>query len=337
MFVFIVLVFAALVAGGVAAQDEPLKVLATTTLIADVAQNVGGDLVVVSSLLPPNTDTHAYEPTPSDAVRAAGADLLLVNGAGYEAFLTNLLANAGSDVEPVVVSNGVSILGFGGHDPEEDEHEGDDPTATEGIGVLGGDNFACEPHAHEADEEDEEHEHGACDPHVWMNPQNVKVWASNIADAFAAADPANAETYRANAAAYAEQLDALDAEVADILSIVPEERRILVTNHEFMGYFAEHYDFEIVGTVLPSLTTDVEVNPQQLAAIVELVEAEGVPAIFAEVSANPQLAQIVAQETGIEVINTLYSESLSEAGGAADTYLNFLRYDAQVIADALSA
>jgi ABC-type Zn uptake system ZnuABC Zn-binding protein ZnuA len=164
----------------------------------------------------------------------------------------------------------------------------------------------------------------------------VKVWASNIAEAFATADPAHAETYRANALAYQETLDALDAEVTALLATIPEESRVLVTNHEFFGYFAHHYGFEVAGVVIEGGTTLNAPSPQELAALIEVVEAEGVPAIFAEVSAQPELAQAVADATGITVVTAIYSDSLSAgADSPASTYVDYLRYNAGVIAAAL--
>jgi ABC-type Zn uptake system ZnuABC Zn-binding protein ZnuA len=169
-----------------------------------------------------------------------------------------------------------------------------------------------------------------------MNPLNAAVWAQNVADALAEADPANAEAYAANAAAYIAELEAVDAEIEALVAQIPEESRVLVTNHEFMGYFAARYGFEVAATVLPGGTTGTEVDPQALAELIAFIQAEGVPAIFAEVTANPQLAEIVAQDAGITVVSTLYSESLSDASGPAATYLDYIRYNAQVIVDALA-
>jgi ABC-type Zn uptake system ZnuABC Zn-binding protein ZnuA len=322
------------------AQDTPLKVVATTSIIADVARNVGGELVDVASLVPPDSDIHAFQPSPDDAVLVAQADVLLVNGAGLELFLGDLLENAA--VEPVVVSNGIEMLPFGEHGEEAaGEAHTDEEAQAEGevVGVLG-DEGVCEAeaeHEEEASEADEEeHEHGSCDPHVWTNPQNVVIWTRNIAAAFAAADPANAELYIASADTYIAQLEALDAEVEEILSALPEERRVLVTNHEFFGYFAHRYGLEVVGAVITGGSTLSEPDPQALADLIAIIKEEGVPAIFAEVSANPQLAEIVAAETGINVVTTIYSDSLSEPGSPADTYLNYMRYNAQTIAEALS-
>ncbi|MDX2137480.1 MAG: metal ABC transporter substrate-binding protein [Chloroflexota bacterium] len=364
----LLLVLSLLSFGIVSAQEAPLRVLATTSIVADVAQNVAGDLLTVEALLPIGADTHAFEPVPADAVRVAEADILLTVGAGYEGFLGDLLENAGDDAaQVVVVSNGIEILGFSEdeHDHEDEEHHSEeataDPMATpeaeaehedehehegaEHIGVLGSEDLECEAHEDEDHSkrftndiahDEHEHEHGACDPHVWTDPRNVIVWANNIADAFTTADPTNADTYRANADAYIASLEVLHAEIEALVETLPEERRVLVTNHEFMGYFAYAYSFEVVGTVLPGVTTDLEPNPQELAELIELIGEEGVRAIFAEVSANPQLAEVVAEEAGIAVVTTLYSESLSETDGPASTYLDYMRYNAQTIVTALS-
>lgn len=325
-------VLLALTIGRVSAQSTPLKVVATTTIIADVARSVGGDLVEVTALVPPNADIHAFQPSPEDAVRVAEVDVLLVNGAGLESFLGDLLENAA--VEPVVVSNGIDMLPFGGHGDEDhaDEAEG------EFVGVLGEVGVCEDEPTH--DEESVaamESEHGSCDPHVWTDPRNVMTWVANIAQAFATADPDSAGDYIYNADVYAGQLELLESDVERILSEIPEERRVLVTNHEFLAYFAHAFGFKIVGVVVEGGTTLAEPDPQALAELITLIESEGAPAIFAEVSANTDLAEVVAAETGINVVTTLYSDSLSEPGGPAGTYLDYLRYNAQTISGALGS
>lgn len=323
--ILIVLLFMLTGAGMIAAQDAPLNVVATTTIIADVAHNVGGELVSVTAIVPYNTDIHAFQASPADAARIAEADVILVSGVGLETFLSGLEENVAM-VEPVVVSNGIEMLSFA------EEHEAEAEPTEETLGILGVDMECGEDQAHE---ETEAHEHGACDPHVWTNPANVIVWTNNIAQAFAAVDPDHADTYRANAGAYITQLEELDAEIEEILSAIPEDKRILVTNHEFLGYFAHHYEFEVVGTVIPSGSTSVEPDPQQVAALIEIVNTEGVPAIFAEISADNRLAQTIAQEAGVTVVSTLYSDSLGGPDTPADTYINYLRYNAQTVANAL--
>lgn len=352
------LIVLAMASFSTAAQDAPLRVVATTTILADVAQNVGGERVVVSALVPADADAHAFEPTPQDVQRVAAADIVLAVGAGYETFLGGLMENAAS-VPLVIVSNGILMYPFiGDHDhdhgdeavsTEETAHEPEEHGAPEPIGILG-EQGVCEDghHEHEdeahsgdpaaateADHAEDEHEHGACDPHVWTDPDNLAIWADNIAAAFAARDATNADFYRASAESYKAQLQAVRDEMAQILSGVPDERRVLITNHEFMSYFARAFGFEVVGVVIPGGTTAAALDPRSLAELIERVRAEGVPAIFAEASANPDLINAVAQEAGVRVVTAL-SESLTGADGAAPTVLDYLRYNAQTVAAALS-
>lgn len=340
----IVLLFALLLPVSLQAQDAALNVVASTTIIADVARNVGGDLVNVTALIPPDSDVHAFQPAPQDAVMIQQADVVLVNGANLEENLLSLIDNAAT-AEPVVVSGGVPMLAFGGHDHDheaeahaaEEEHDHDDDAhehdAEGTIGHLGEDADCGDAASHE--DEAGEHDHGACDPHVWMNPHNVEIWADNIAAAFAAADPANADTYHANAEAYAEQLEALDAELEAMFASIPEANRVIITNHEFLAYLAARYDLEIVGTVLPSVSTLAEPAPQEVAALIETIEAAGVAVIFGEVSNPNALTQVIAQDVGDVEVVSLYSESLSGPDGAAATYIDYMRTNAQLIVDAL--
>lgn len=331
-----------------AAQETALRVVATTTIIADVARNIGGERVEVTALIPFDADAHAFTATPSDVAAVAQADMVLVNGAGLEAFLSGLLENAG-DVQPVVVSDGVRVLAFGGHghdhddedhddhddedhDDHDDEHHDDHAEALY-IGVLGVD-ADCGDH-HDDEQMDDEHDHGECDPHFWTDPTNVMIWADNIAAAFAVADPENADFYSASAAAYKGTLAELDAQIEALLEGIPHEERVIVTNHEFLAYFAARYDFEIVGVVIPGGTTLAEPSPRELAALIETIRDEGVRAIFAEVSDPGALAGMIAGDiAGVQVV-TLYSDSLSGPGGPASSYIDYMLFNAQAIAAAL--
>lgn len=342
--ILVALLFVLLIAN-VHAQDEPLKVLATTTIIADIAQNVGGDLLSVQSLVPPDTDIHAFEPLPADLRLVEEADILLINGAGLEAFLGRILENV-STVKPFVVGTGIEIIAFSGHEGEDshedDEHENEESHETDHaheidyIGHLG-EVGVCEDTFEEATEEahEDEHAHGECDPHYWENPQNVLLMVDNIAAIFAEADPTNAESYRANAEAYKAKLTVLDAEIEEILSVIPAERRVIITNHDFLTYFAARYDFEVLATVIPSITTLAEPSPQEISALAELIRSEGINVIFAELGDSQRLAEVVAAEVGGELqIISLYSGALS-SDAAASSYIAYMRTNAQTIANAL--
>lgn len=311
--------------GGMAAgaQSEPLQVMATTSLLADVVAQVAGGRASVESLIPPDTDAHAYEPTTDDALRLARADLLFTIGAGYETFIQNLLDNAGATAAVVTVNDGVAILALPGDDAPEQ--------AAEPIGILGSTvECAASLQAATGDQRTD------CDPHTWMSPLNVIVWTQTIAGALAAADPANADAYYENAALYADQLQALDAEIGAQVDTLPPEQRRLLTNHENLQYFAVRYGFETIPALLPGASGDAEIDPQTLAAVIARVQAEGVPVIFVEVTANTALAETLARDAGIQAVSDLYIEALSGPEGPAPTYLDLMRYNAGRIVGALA-
>ncbi|MGD9798205.1 MAG: metal ABC transporter solute-binding protein, Zn/Mn family, partial [Acidimicrobiia bacterium] len=149
-------------------------------------------------------------------------------------------------------------------------------------------------------------------------------------------DGVDADALRAAADDYLEELEGLDAEIEDLLAGIDEDRRILVTNHEVFGYFADRYGFEVVGTVVPSGSTADGASARQLAELVEVIEHEEVPAIFADTSSSDRLAQTLADEVGdIEVVE-LFSESLGDESSEGATYLEMMRTNAERIASALS-
>jgi ABC-type Zn uptake system ZnuABC Zn-binding protein ZnuA len=218
----------------------------------------------------------------------------------------------------------------GEYTPGEDS----EAAVREPLGILGV-NVECDPPA-AADGTQNEHVHSDCDPHTWMSPLNVIVWAQNIADALAAADPANADAYYENAAQYSDELQTLDAEIAaQVNTLAPEQRRLL-TNHENLQYFAARYGFEQVATILPGGSSEAEIDPQALADLIAQVQTAGVPVLFVEVTANTALAETLARDTGIRLVSDLYIESLSGPEGPAPTYADLMRYNAAQIVGALA-
>lgn len=314
-------------ASGAAAEDTPLKVIATTSILADVAARVAGDFAQVDMLLPPDTDAHVYEPVTDDALRLSRADLLLTVGAGYESFLQRLLDNAGARVPVAVVNQGVAILPLGA--------EADDAEAGTPLGILDV-NLTCTALANGTTPDPALQYHDNCDPHTWMNPLNVIVWAQNIAAELALADPAHADAYFENAELYSDELQALDAEIAALAGQLPATDRRLVTNHENLQYFAARYGFETIASIVPGGSSESEPDPQALATIIRQVQAQNVPAIFVEMTANSTLAQMVADDAGAQLVSGLYIEALSAPDGPAPTYLDLMRYNANIIIRALA-
>jgi ABC-type Zn uptake system ZnuABC Zn-binding protein ZnuA len=180
-----------------------------------------------------------------------------------------------------------------------------------------------------------EEEFAEGDPHVWFDPTRVKIVVATIAAKLTEVDPGGADTYAARRDAYQMQLDALDAAIQTHIETIPPERRKLVTNHEALGYYADRYGLTIVGAIIPSLDSRAEPSAEETAALIDRIEAEGVPAIFAETSLNPDLAREIADQTGIKIVDNLYTESLGEPGSGADTYLGLMMTDTMLIVEAL--
>ncbi len=183
--------------------------------------------------------------------------------------------------------------------------------------------------------EEHAHEHGEFDPHIWHDPNNAVVMVENIRAALVAADPANADTYNGSAEAYTAQLTDLDAAIREQVALIPEANRILVTSHDTFGYFGNEYGFEISSALESVSTESADPSAGEIAELVEFIQAEGVPAIFAENIANPDLMQRIADEAGVVLAPTLYTDALGQAGTPGATYLEMMRYNMEVITTAL--
>jgi ABC-type Zn uptake system ZnuABC Zn-binding protein ZnuA len=173
------------------------------------------------------------------------------------------------------------------------------------------------------------------DPHYWLDPVLVKTYVANILEGLIRLDPAGEDGYRRNASAYTAQLDELDSWIASRISQIPAEQRILVSNHESLGYFADRYGFSVLGSIFPGISPDAQPTASQMAELIDKIRASGVHAIFLETGANSQMAEQIAQETGCRVVTGLFTHSLTPPGGVASTYLDMMRYDVDLIVEAL--
>jgi ABC-type Zn uptake system ZnuABC Zn-binding protein ZnuA len=277
---------------------ERLKVVATTSIVADVVDHIGGDRIDLTRLMPPGADPHSFEPTPQDVAAVSDAHIVFANGAGLEEFLEPLLESAGAEAKTLSLSQGIELHEF------EDDGEG-------------------------------EHEHGV-DPHTWTDPNNVRVWAQNIAQALSALDPAGAAAYESNANEYGAALEELNSWIEEQVALVPVAQRRMVTDHATFGYFAERYGFEMVGAIIPGYSTLSAPSAQELASLQDAIRDLGVQAVFVGNSVNPSLAQRVAEDSGVELV-FLYTGSLSDSDGPASSYLEFMRYNVSQVVTALSA
>ena len=309
-----------------APQARKYRVLATTTIVGDVVSNIAGDAVELSVLLPVGADPHAFTPTPQDVAKVSQADVVFANGAGLEEFLEALLESAGAAQKVVAVSEGIPLLQGEAHSPASEKEHAHEAEHTEEAMPTKEASGEGEP--------EHEHEHAAGDPHTWFDPNLVMVWVENIAKTLSEKDPQNAAIYQKNAADYTAQLRELDQWIRQQVETIPPENRQLVTDHKAFGYFAERYGFTQVGAVLPGFSTLAEPSAQELAALEDAIRQQGVKAIFVGTTINPNLAQRVADDTGVKLVY-LYTGSLSEKDGPASTYLDFMRYNVNAIVEAL--
>ena len=287
---------------GGARRPGKLRVVATYSVLGDLVKNVAGDAAEVVTLVGPDGDAHTFEPTPKDGISLAEADVIFENGVNFEEWLDKLHKSLKSKAKRVVVTEGLQL------------REGE-----------------CN-HAHKPGEK---HEHED-DPHVWNEVKNAIHMVGVIRDALAEADPPNAVKYRANAAAYLDKLQALDAWVVEKVGTLPKERRKLVTSHDTFGYFAERHGFDVVGTMLASVSTEAsDPSPATFAKLVGSVKAAKVPAIFAENVHNPKLMERLAKEAGVKLAPPLFTDALGKAGSYGDTYEKMVRYNVTTIVDAL--
>ena len=282
-------------------NGQPLKVVATTSLIADVVHNIGGDTIELTTLIGANQDPHSYEATPSDLVTLEQAHIIFINGWDLEEQLAETIEENYSATASII-SAGIEPLALGDsdHDHGDSDHDHDD--------------------------------HGNFDPHVWFSIANVEQWATNAADALTALDPDNNELYAENLASYLSELQTLRSEVEQQLADIPVDTRKLVTNHAAFGYFAHDYHFTLIGTIIPAASTSAEPSASDLVALIETMTRENVCTLFTETSQSTLLAETVAGDldhcNAVQLL-PLYTESVGK--GDTNTYIGMFRSNVETI------
>lgn len=272
-------------------EDERPVVLATFTVLADIAANVAGEHLRVESITKTGAEIHHYEPTPGDIRRAAAADLILDNGMNLEAWFEQFVN--GLDVPHVVVSEGVAPM-----DIAEDAYA------------------------------------GLPNPHAWMSPLNVQSYVDTMVTAFGELDPEHADDFSANGASYRAELQRVQDELVTALAVLPPEQRALVSCEGAFSYLAR--DAGLTERYIWAVNAEQQATPQQIAAVIEFVRDHDIPAVFCESTVSDKAMQQVVEATDAAFGGTLYVDSLSEVGGPVPSYLELIRYDAGLIADALT-
>lgn len=276
--------------------DERPHVMVTTNILGDVVAQLAGDTAQVTTLMRPGADPHSFEISARDAAELRDADLVVSNGLGLEEGLQQHLDRAvDAGVETFVAGDHIEVVDYS-----------------------------------------EEAGNGAPDPHFWTDPARMVDVVDALEAALVDVEGTDDAAVAQNAADYRADLEALDEEMGEAFASIPDGQRSLVTNHHVFGYLAERFDFELVGAVVPGGTTLASPSAADLDSLATAIEESGVRTIFAESSQPDQLVQVLADEAGVDVeVEELFTESLTEDGGGAATYLEMQRVNTQRITDGL--
>ena len=280
--------------GSPAASNSGYRVVATTSVFADLARLALGDTVQIDSIVPAGIDVHTFEPAPSDAAKIAAADLILMNGLGLDDWVGSLIEAAQqSDANVLRLGEGLDV--------------------SDAWIYLASSEASAEP---------------AYDPHVWLDPNGAALYIHRIAERVTQERPDLASAIKASSTEGLQSVKALDAEVGAIFAAIPAERRKIVTFHDAFGYYARAYGITIVGVAIASPGQDP--SAREIAVLIDAIRAAGVTTVFSEVQFPSKVLNSIAAETGATVLADLYSDALGAAPG--DTYLGAMRANATAIA-----
>ena len=300
-------------------DGREINVVATTPMIGEFVNQVGGENINLTILMPPEADPHTYEPAPQDAGKIADADLVFYTGLMYEqAALIELLENSACGAEALAeVGESVFPIEFkeGGHDDHDEE--GHDDHDEEG---------------HDDHDGHEGHGHGAYDPHFWFDPNRVVYAAEFIESKLVEFDSSNAANYEAAGDAYTNELSGLTGQVSQLIASIPSQNRKLITTHESLGYLEAKFGLEVLSTIIPDLDSSNEITPSQLVGVIDVIEDNNVKVIFIEAEAPSVYAETIVAETGIKAVEGLWVETLKPG----QTYPEFLIAAVELIVENLS-
>ena len=332
------------------ATSDKINVLATTPMLGDFVNQIGGENINLTILMPPEADPHTYDPSPQDATKIADADVVFYVGLKYEPSALIKLVENTSNSDSVLVEVGESINpiefseeghddhkdhddhdeeghddhdeeGHDDHDEEgHDDHdeEGHDDHDEEGHddhdeeGHDDHDEEGHDDHDEEGHNDHEGHDHGAEDPHFWFDPLRVAMAAELMMNQLIELDPSNSEAYKTAGEAYISELNELDSTVSALIETVPSENRKLITTHESLGYLEARYGVEVLTTIIPSLSSADEISPAELVDVLDVIEDNDIKVIFVESEAPSVYAETIAAEANIKTVTGLWVETLRE-------------------------
>lgn len=296
-------------ASGGRAGTTPPSVIASFSILGDMVREVAGDRVALRVIAGPNTDAHSFQPRPSDAEALRGATLVVRNGIGFDAWIDRMIRAAGYTGPVATAAEGIEPRVMAAHD---------------------------HGHSHGGAERRRQHAVGprqVPDPHCWQDLRLGIRYVRNIAAALAAADPAGAATYRANAEAYTARLEALDGWVRLQIATVPEARRKVITSHDAFRYFGAAYGVSFLAP--QGISTEAEPSAAEVARLIRQVKAEGITAVFLENMGSPATLNRLAQEAGVRVRGRLYADALSRPEEPAPSYEAMFRHNVGLMVPAM--
>ena len=315
-----------------AKSSEQIKVVATFSILGDMVKRIGGDHVLLTTLVGPNGDTHVYKPTPAAAKALSEADVLFVNGLDFEGWITRLVEASGFKGRHVIATSGVKTIpyeeGEDHDDHSEDKHDkhADDKHDKHADEKHADDNHK-DGHAH--------HDHGEFDPHAWQSLSNATVYVDNITAALAQFAPSKATKFYQNRNSYIAEIEALHSQIKRMIASLPQNQRTVVTSHDAFQYFGRDYGLTFLAP--HGVSTDSEASAQDVAKLIEQMRTKQIKAVFIENITDPRLLQQIANETGAILGGTLYPGALSEPNGPAPTYLKMLHHNAITLTRALGS
>ena len=273
----------------VATADEPIKVVASFSILGDMVEQVAGNKADVKTLVGANQDAHTYQPKPADIRAVADAKLVFVNGLDFEGWMKRLTDSANFKGTIVVCTKGVRALKA--------------PAGENGKDDKGGE----------------------YDPHAWQSLANGMIYVSNISDALVKADPKNASNYKDNAILFTKEIDTLEKRVKMLMKTIPDYKRKVITSHDAFQYFGKTYGVQFLAPV--GMNTESEPSAQEIASLIDQIREEKIHALFMENISSFGMLDQLKREGGGFIGGTLYSDALSEEDGPAGSYLSMIKYN----------
>ncbi|MGL4695278.1 metal ABC transporter substrate-binding protein [Enterococcus larvae] len=279
-------------------SGEQLQVVATNSIIADMAKEIGGDLIDLHSIVPVGTDPHEYEPLPQDIQKASEADVVLYNGLNLETgngWFEKLMETAGKieDTDYFAVSRTVTPMYLSGQESSHTE-----------------------------------------DPHAWLDISNGIAYSEEIARIFAEKDPDNGEKYLENSKAYTEKLSELDQTAKAEFADIPEDKRLLVTSEGAFKYFSKAYG--LTAAYIWEINTESQGTPEQMKAIIDTVKSSDISSLFVETSVDARSMERLSKETGLPIYSKIFTDSVAEKGDDGDSYYTMMKWNLEKIHEGLS-